>query len=114
MGGIGFIQDALATIEQGGGLTIMDRGRSEQPQGAVIMLLVVLVKERSDPGPGIFQRTEEVREVRSIFQGLELRLGIRIVIGDAWSRMSLGHAQIGQQHGQRLGLHRTAAALVSL
>src|SRR5262249_15702192 len=30
----------------------------------------------------------------------ELRLGVRIVIRDARSRMSLGYAQIGQQHRQ--------------
>ena len=73
------------------------------------MLVVVPIKKRSDPSPGILQRTEEIREVGTVFHSLELRLRVRIVIRDARSRMSLGYAQISQQHCQRFGLHRTAA-----
>src|SRR5262245_41648110 len=92
MNGISGIQNALAFFEQSGCLAIMDSGRCEQSQRAVIMLVVIPIKKRSDPSPGILQRTEEIRVVGTVFHCLELRLGVRVVIRDARSRMSLGDA----------------------
>src|SRR5262249_47114892 len=93
--GICGIQNALAFFEQNGRLAMMDSRRREQSQRAVIMLVVVPINKRFDPSPGILQRTEEIREVGTVFHRLELRLRVRIVIRDARSRMSLGYAQIG-------------------
>jgi hypothetical protein len=86
----------------------MDRGWSQQSQRAVVVLLVVPVKEGPDPCPGIFKGTKAIGKVGAVLQGLELRLGIWIVMLDAWERMGLDHAQVCQQQGQRLGLHRAA------
>lgn len=48
MGGISAYQEALATLDQSGHLSVMGRGRSEQLEGTLIMLLIVPVKDLSD------------------------------------------------------------------
>ena len=55
--------------------------------------------------PGIFETAEAFREVRPVFEGLELGLGVRVVIAGVWSAVRLGHAQVGQEYGDRFGRH---------
>src|SRR5215813_807225 len=92
MSRISGIQNVLAFFEQSARLAIMDSRRGEQSKRAVIMLVVIPIKKRSDPSPGVLQRTEGIREVGTVFHRLELRLGVRIVIRDSRSRMSFCHA----------------------
>ena len=67
------------------------------------------VKNAWAVGPRIFDRTEAIWKVGTVFEGLELRLGIRVVIGDVRAAMGLGNIQIDQQGGDRLGSHTGAA-----
>ena len=50
--------------------------------------------------------TETLRELRAILQRLELRLGVGIVVRDMRSRVSLGHAEVGQEQGYGYESHR--------
>ena len=89
--------------------TMVHGHRGHQPQASVMMLMVVPVKEHTCPSTRVLDRAKTVWIIGPILHCLELRLRIRIVVGDVGSRMSLGDTQIGQQQGHRLGGHRTAA-----
>src|ERR687885_180601 len=54
------------------------------------MLLVVPGKEDLAVGPGGLDRGELAGEVGPVLQGLELRLGVRVVVGDVRAAMRLG------------------------
>ena len=58
---------------------------------------------------GVFDAAEPLGEVGTIFECFELRLGIRIVIGDMRSAMGLDDLQIDQQGGHGLAAHAGAA-----
>jgi hypothetical protein len=58
---------------------------------------------------GVFDAAEPLGKVGTIFECFELRLGIRIVIGDMRSAMGLGDLQIDQQGGHGLAAHAGAA-----
>ena len=57
----------------------------------------------------IFDATEAIREVGPIFERLELRLGVRIVIGDMRTAVALGYIKVDQQGGHGFGSHAGAA-----
>jgi len=59
--------------------------------------------------PRILDATEAIREVGTVFEGLELRLGIRVVIGDVWPAVGLGNLQVNQQGSHGLGSHAGTA-----
>src|SRR5437773_1687100 len=56
-----------------------------------------------------FERAEALGKVRAILQGLELRLGEGIVVGDARPRVGLRDTEVSIEQGQRLRRHRRAA-----
>jgi len=66
------------------------------------MLIVVPAKELVTKDPGILDGAEPLRELRAVFQGLELGLGVGIVIAHMGSTVRFGHAQIGKEMGHRL------------
>src|ERR1700677_3942720 len=74
-----------------------------------MMLVVVPGEELATKCPCLFDVIEALREIRSILQRLELRLRIRVIVGDVRPRMAPGHAQIGKEKGDGLGGHRAAA-----
>src|SRR5687767_3347225 len=76
---------------------VMNSRWREQSDPTVMMLMVVPLKERTCPHAGIRQAAELGWKVRPIFQRLELRFRIRVVVGNVWSRMGLGHAQVAEQ-----------------
>jgi len=57
----------------------------------------------------VLDTAEAIREVRPAFQCPELRLRVRIVVRNMRSTVRLGHLQVGEQVGHRLGPHTTAA-----
>ena len=69
------------------------------------MVMIVPVKERSQPLPPIGQRTKLLREIGSILEGLEVSLGVGIVIGDPGSGVRLDHPQVNQQLSDGFGAH---------
>ncbi len=100
----GIVQDRRAKFHLVGRERVMDRSQSQQLQRAVVVLLVVPIKEGSYTRPGIliinFGGTEVIGKIEEVLPDLELRLGIQIVIRDAWARMGLGCAQVCQQQGR--------------
>jgi len=74
-----------------------------------MMLVVVPGEKFTAERSCLFDVVEALREARSIFQRLELRFRIRVVVGNVRARMALGYAQIGKEEGDGLGCHRAAA-----
>ena len=50
----------------------------------------------------VLDGAEAFRKVGTILERLELRLGVRIVVGDVGTGMCFGNAQIGEQECHRL------------
>ena len=84
-------------------------GGSEQGDTGVSVFVVVPMEEGFAVSTGVFDGSEPVGEVRSVFQGLELGLREGVVVGDVGARVGLGDPEIGEQQRDRLGLHRGAA-----
>jgi hypothetical protein len=61
------------------------------------------------PNSSVLDRAEALREVGSVFQSFELRLGVRIVIRDVRAAVGLGDIEIDEQRGDALGSHAGAA-----
>ena len=57
------------------------------------MLGVVVVEEGVAEGAGVVDGPELSGERGAVFEGLELRLAVGIVIGDVWPGMTLGDVQ---------------------
>ena len=109
MGGEGGIErEAALRGERGRAAVVHGVGRHECDAG-MTMLGVVPAEELLAMRPRIFDRAEARREVGSVLQGLELRLGIRIVIRDVRTAVSFGDVQIDEQLGDRFGAHAGAA-----
>ena len=77
-------------------LVEMDGGRGHVTDARVAMGLVVPREEALAMAAGILNAAEADGEIRPIFQGFELGLGIGIVIRDIRPAMGLGDIQIDQ------------------
>ena len=97
MSGISRLKGGLTLGLYLGSLTGMYYAWGQQTQAGVVVLVVVPGEERLGPGTRIGQAAEESRKARMIFEGLELGLRIRIVVGDMRPRMAVAHAQISQE-----------------
>jgi hypothetical protein len=62
----------------------------------MLMLAVVPGEELLTETPGIFNRAEAIRELRSVLESFGVRLGKRVVIGIVGSAVGFGHPQVGQ------------------
>ena len=80
MTGPGGLKDAPAPVEHALG-SMMDVVRAEHRDPAMAMLGVVPREERSAEGAGGGDVVEAPGEAGMVFQGLELRLGERVVVG---------------------------------
>ena len=87
----------------------MDAFRGHHPDAGMAMLLVVPGEEGSAVGACVSERAKARREAGLVLQGLELRLGIRVVIRNVRAAVRFGDAQIAQQRSHRLGAHAAAA-----
>ena len=67
---------------------------------------VVPLEKVDQETPGILHGPEPLRELRVVFQRLELALRIRVVIGDVRPAVGLGHPQVDGQKGHRHREHR--------
>ena len=76
------------------------------------VLGVVPSKECLAMASRIFDAAKALREVGAVFHGLELRLRIGVVIRGVGAAVALGHVQVNQQTGHRLGAHGSAAIRV--
>ena len=94
------------------GEAVMHVGGRQQAEPGVMVLGVVPGEKDVAVGPRVLDRTEPLGEGRPLLQRLELRLRERVVVGDVWACMSLGHAEIGEQKGDGLRGHRWPAICV--
>jgi len=76
--------------------TSVHRLRSEQRDPAVMMLGVVPGEEALTELLSLCLAAETRRKGRTVFQGLELRLRVGVVVGHMRTAMGLGHAQVHQ------------------
>lgn len=108
IGLVGLLQDLAALDLQGLGCAIVDGVRGHQADATVAMVVVVPVEEMLTMSPGILERSEALREVWPILQGLELRLRVRVVVRDVRTAVGAGDVQIDQQLRDGLGAHARA------
>src|SRR3972149_6189184 len=92
--------------------TMMNNSRCHETDSRVPVLVVVVIEEAAAEQPAVFDGTKTTRELGAIFQCLELRLGVGIVVGDVRSRVGLRHAEVGQKQGDGLTPHRPATIRV--
>ena len=107
-GGVGALQDRGAGAGDLLGGAVADVGGGEQRDPAVMVLEVVPAEKPLAEAAGVLDAAEPVREGRVVLEGLELALGVGVVVGDVRAGVALGHAQVPQEQGDRLGGHRGA------
>ena len=83
--------------------------RRHQADPGMVVILVVPIEELAAEVPGVLNAPEPSRKPRLVFQGFEVALGERVVVGRVRSVVRTGDAKIGQQKGGRFGFHRGAA-----
>ena len=71
---------------------MVDVVRREHGQAAVVMLAVVPGEEVATETAGMLEAAEALRKVGPELERLEVRFGVRVVVGHVWSRMGLGDA----------------------
>src|SRR5674476_959626 len=76
---------------------IVDGGRSHQADSTVSVFVVVPLEEPPAVNASVLDRAEALREVGSVFQSFELRLGVRIVIRDMRAAVGPGDIEIDEQ-----------------
>jgi hypothetical protein len=91
------------------GAPVVHVGGHVQAYAGMAMIMVVPAEEPVAEHPRVLDAAEAVGEVRPVLQGLELRLGVGVVVRAVRPGVALGHAQVGEQERHRLGGHRAAA-----
>ena len=92
----GRIEGDRALCGELGGTAVMNGLRRHQADAGVAMSRVVPGEERVTVSTRILDATEAIREVGAVFERFELRLGVRVVIGDM--RPAVGRAAINAHH----------------
>ena len=109
MGGERGIECDGALLGQRRGGAVVDGGRRHQADSAVAVLMIVPVEEPAAVSASVRDRAEAIGEVGPVFQGFELRLGVRIVIRDVRAAVGLGDIEVDEERGDGLGSHAGAA-----
>jgi hypothetical protein len=94
---VGAVEHSLALRDEPGSLTVVNRGRRQQLQAGMVMLVVIPRKELLAEAAGILDGTEAIRVVGPILHGFEVSLGEWIVVGDVRAALGLHDTEIGQQ-----------------
>lgn len=81
VGSVGGNQRLLALVPDLGGPPVVDRGRGVEGDARVSVDVVVVLEELDAERPCVLDGAESVGERRAVLQGLEGRLGIRVVVG---------------------------------
>ena len=97
MTGPGGLKGPRALVQHALGSMMMDVVRGEHRDPAMAMLGVVPREERSAEGDRGGDVVEAPREAGVILQGLELRLGERVVVGHLGAAQRARDAEIGEQ-----------------
>src|SRR6185436_15903747 len=93
MSGVGGGEHLNAGIVSVLGLAVVDDLGGHQADACVSMLGVVPAEEVLAEGARFLDRGEAVREAGAVLQGLELGLGVRVVVGDVRAGVGLGDAE---------------------
>src|ERR1043166_7071461 len=109
---IGSVQARLTNGDEIFDPTMEHVGRCEQRQPRVLVMMVVPVEELGTPSAGMLYVTEAPGEIGLVLERLELRLGKRVVVGNARSTMTGIDPQLAQQIEKAVCSHRGAAVLV--
>ena len=91
------------------GTTVVDVRGGQVGDPAVAVFVVVPGEEPLAEGQGVFVGAEAVGEPGLVLGGLELALGVRVVVGDVGPAVALRKAEGGEQLGNALGDHGGAA-----
>jgi len=105
----GRIEGDGALCGERSGAAVVHRIGWHQRDTGMPVLRVVPTEELLAMRPRILDRAEARREVRAVFQGFELRLGIRIVIRYVRPAVSFRDVEINEQLRDRFGAHAGAA-----
>ena len=97
MGGERGVERDGALLGQRRGGAIVDGGRRHQADSAVAVLMIVPVEEPAAVSASVLDRAEAIGEVGPVFQGFELRLGVRIVIRDVRAAVGLGDIEVDEE-----------------
>ena len=109
MTGPGVLKGPPAPVQHALGSMVMDIVRGEHGNAAMSMLGVVPREERSTEGDGGGDVVEAPGEAWVVLQGLELRLGERIVIGHLGAAQRARDPEVGEQLRGALARHRRPA-----
>ena len=112
MPSVGVIKDVLPRCLEFISQTMVDGVGGEQPEAAVTVFGVVPGEEVSKVGLCVLKAAEATRVRRRVFDGLEVALRIRVVVGHPRPAVTGQDIQVDQQLGKRLGRHRRTAVLV--
>ena len=73
----------MADLKDRRGAAVVDVGRREIGQAAVMMRVVVPREQIVADGAGIFDRAEAIGKLRTVFERAELRFRKRVVVAHA-------------------------------
>ena len=90
-------------------LAVVDLVRGHQAEAGMMVVLVVPSEEVTAEVLGVLDAAEALGELGLVFQGLEVGLRERVVVGGVGPAVRPGDAEVGQHQGGGLGLHRPAA-----
>jgi hypothetical protein len=103
----GTIEGLLAGGVDGISLAVVNLVRGHDADPSMMVVLVVAVEELAAGGLGILDAAEPTRKARLVLQGLQVAIGEGDVVRGVWPVVRAGDAEIGEQAGGGLGLHRS-------
>ena len=80
-----------------------------QSDAGVAVDVVVVIEERGAERAGILDRAEPAGKRGAVLEGLEVRLGVWVVVADVGTAVAACDTQVDEQLGDRLRGHRRAA-----
>ena len=109
MGRIGPVEDELSFRDTLSKAARVDVEGSKQGDASMMMLLVVPVEEVLAERTGVLDTPKAAGEIGTVFERLEVRLTIRVVVRYVRARMRLRDAQVRKQKRHSFGGHGGAA-----
>src|SRR4051812_1234843 len=89
-------------------LAVMDLIGRHQAETGMMVVLIVPGEEAATEVLGVLDAAEAPGELGLVFQGLEVSLRERVVVGGVGPAVRPGDAEVGQHQGGGLGLHGAA------
>src|SRR3546814_20231808 len=108
-GGVGSVEDGLASGSDGGVAAVVDVGGGVEPDAGVAVVVVVVSEEPVAERAGVVDAGEALRERRGVFQSLELGFAEGVVVAHVGPDVRLLDPKGGEELADGLGGHRAAA-----